>query len=94
VVVDEAKQSGPTKLSRPLGIGGQAKDPLVERPQPLRVRRRQRGVDPERLRTFYEVVLGLAPYAERARAQLDVFEPSAARGTLERVCEYVVERTS
>jgi hypothetical protein len=28
----------------------------------------------------------------RARAQLTVFEPSMARSTLERVCDYVVER--
>jgi geranylgeranyl pyrophosphate synthase len=33
-------------------------------------------------------------FAARARGQLDVFEASAARATLERVCEYVVERTS
>jgi heptaprenyl diphosphate synthase len=33
-------------------------------------------------------------FAAQARAQLDLFESSAARGTLERVCEYVVERTS
>lgn len=33
-------------------------------------------------------------FAARARAQLDSFEPSDARRTLERMCEYVVERTS
>jgi geranylgeranyl pyrophosphate synthase len=31
-------------------------------------------------------------FALRARAQLTVFEPSMARSTLERVCDYVVER--
>ena len=33
-------------------------------------------------------------FVVRARAQLDVFEASAARTTLERMCEYVVNRTS
>jgi heptaprenyl diphosphate synthase len=33
-------------------------------------------------------------FATRARAQLEVFEPSEARSTLERVCEYVVDRRS
>jgi heptaprenyl diphosphate synthase len=33
-------------------------------------------------------------FALRARAQLAVFDPSDARATLERVCDYVVDRTS
>ena len=33
-------------------------------------------------------------FAARARAQLEVFEPSPARATLEQVCDYVVDRRS
>ena len=31
-------------------------------------------------------------FAQRARAQLAIFEPSPARTTLEQVCDYVVDR--